>query len=787
MFKHPFGQAVISTRIGQKHHGLAPKNEFGIVVSPGHPGNGTSMIYFPDRGTRYVSPRYDVRPINLGSKPQMSMAEGRGYLPRLGDDGSWHLVTRGDSNFLARQAAASAEAESVALVTESADSLLSSAFNSSIAADEVFAELSKHHKYVHVPMLEEEFAVTEVTSGKSQVHIVDQSDEEIQANPGTDDVVPSVPNPASPVQGRSRANKGHTNWYKDFAMTAYTALVTFMMAAGAIFVARAVAPDVSMLMANVSVSNEHFMRQNPKWNKAKVGPDKEHWLAADKKEWDQQFDPEHTTLEEVSGGLNGVPKGMPVYPIKRVCRIKSDGTYKLRWCVLGNLDDYGGEVFAPTICKKIVWLIFAVAVLLGLINQFFDIKGAFMSERPSRDIYVTLDGKVYRLLYELYGLKDAARLFNDGLVQHLVAGGYAQSKWDQCFFVKWVSVCSFIYIIFHVDDFKVSATHQHMIDEFGDYLRTKYQTVTTTKDGLFLGIRMEAQSDRSCIFTKPHQLQAIFDKYIPDGPTMSIPQDPMSEKYIKNFDLDDSPPCDISEFKSAMGMLVQHVDYRLDIAFPVSKIGHRASNPRVKDMDALLYIIHYLYGTRDLGLRLRAGDKESAKIVVQLRAYADYSHACHGNGKGQYTVCFDLVDAARQAVVTPMERVYNTGMFYFKSWMAPTVDLSSCEGECGTIVEAVKDSILLQGCLEEMHQHQLAPTPVYNDNQSSITLATQYSGKHKRVRYMLPRINWLMEKTKQGIYNLQYLHTKELPADFGTKRMGGASFTEGRVRAMGLS
>ena len=130
-----------------------------------------------------------------------------------------------------------------------------------------------------------------------------------------------------------------------------------------------------------------------------------------------------------------------------------------------------------------------------------------------------------------------------------------------------------------------------------------------------------------------------------------------------------------------------------------------------------------------------------------------------------------------------MERVYNTAMFYFKSRMAPTDDLSSSEGECGTIVEAV----LPQGCHEEMHQHQLAPTPVYNDNQSSITLATQYSGKHKRVRYMLPRINWLMEKTKQGIYNLQYLHTKELPADFGTKRMGGASFTEGRVRVMGLS
>jgi hypothetical protein len=66
VFSHPFGHVVISTRIGQKHHGLVSKNEFGIVVSPGHPSNGTSMIYFSDRGTRYVSSRYDMRPTNLG-------------------------------------------------------------------------------------------------------------------------------------------------------------------------------------------------------------------------------------------------------------------------------------------------------------------------------------------------------------------------------------------------------------------------------------------------------------------------------------------------------------------------------------------------------------------------------------------------------------------------------------------------------------------------------------------------------------------------------------------------
>ena len=216
----------------------------------------------------------------------------------------------------------------------------------------------------------------------------------------------------------------------------------------------------------------------------------------------------------------------------------------------------------------------------------------------------------------------------------MIAGGYKQSKWDQCLFIKWVSIWSFIYIIFHVDDFKASATDQTIIDEFGDHLKKKYE-VTTTKDGMFLGIRIEPQVDGSSVFTKPHQLQAIFDKFLPNGSFISIPIDPISEKYVKNFDIDDSPLVDVSLFKSALGMLIQHVDYRIDIAFAISKISHKSASPRQKDMDALLYVIHYLYGTRNLGLRLLPGDKQSAKIIVQLRGYADYSHACHSNCKGQ--------------------------------------------------------------------------------------------------------------------------------------------------------
>lgn len=102
------------------------------------------------------------------------------------------------------------------------------------------------------------------------------------------------------------------------------------------------------------------------------------------------------------------------------------------------------------------------------------------------------------------------------------------------------------------------------------------------------------------------------------------------------------------------------------------------------------------------------------------------------------------------------------------------------------VAAVVKDVILLRGISVDLHQEQIEPTPVYNDNQSAITLSTMYSGAHKRVRYMLTRINWLMEKTKEKVYELLYLSSPELPADFGTKLHTGEKRQKGQNVVMGL-
>jgi hypothetical protein len=202
-------------------------------------------------------------------------------------------------------------------------------------------------------------------------------------------------------------------------------------------------------------------------------------------------------------------------------------------------------------------------------------------------------------------------------------------------------------------------------------------------------------------------------------------------------------------------------------------------------MDALLNIVKMLYITRDQGVTLRPGDSMSAATLVRLRGYADCSYATHGNGKSHYSHCFDLVEEKQHDERSPLQRIFQTGMFYFKSYMAPTVDLATAEGEAGALIECAKDAIFYRGFLNELHLQQIHPTPLYGDNDSTIILATEYGNKHRRVRYMLPKIMWLMEQTKTQVLKLLRLGTKELPPDVGTKIGGGIEFQRKMDRVMG--
>lgn len=82
--------------------------------------------------------------------------------------------------------------------------------------------------------------------------------------------------------------------------------------------------------------------------------------------------------------------------------------------------------------------------------------------------------------------------------------------------------------------------------------------------------------------------------------------------------------------------------------------------------------------------------------------------------------------------------------------------------------------------MQELHQEQFQPTPLYGDNDSTLALAMQYNGNHKRVRYILPNINWLMEHTKAVLIRVFRMSTKALCADVGTKYATGTEWVNKR-------
>ena len=310
-FKCGYGQAVICTRTGQKTKDSGtPRNEFGVVVMPGHSHNDSVFVYFPERGKKFISPRFHVRPISLGAKAQMSLEDGKKYLPYLGDDGLWHITTRGETGPLAKAFADTSVVDIRCEKSYNNDNMITKDFDSSITADEVFTKLAADCKTAQ----EASTPTLNISHRKEgEYDLIIQPDEEI--------IQPPVNEQSTRRFTRSSIGRISTQHNDTLLAKAHRLFAAALTRVGCKITSQQTEPDLSTLMAMASISHDEHMRQNPKWSKAKCGPDKDRWLTADKAEADQMFDISHTTMLLIPEGAAGVPEGLKIYPIKRHCKI----------------------------------------------------------------------------------------------------------------------------------------------------------------------------------------------------------------------------------------------------------------------------------------------------------------------------------------------------------------------------------------------------------------------------------------------------------------------------------
>ena len=482
---------------------------------------------------------------------------------------------------------------------------------------------------------------------------------------------------------------------------------------------------------------------------------------------------EYGTLDSLNTGtqVDGASVTGRILPTRYVFKIKRDGTYKCRLVVLGNLEIKRESMFSPTANDKSLRLLLALSITHGLTLKGYDIFGAFCNPELNRTVHIRLpDGRIWRLNKALYGLRDSPKLFYEDVSSLLISKGYRRCDNDPCMFVK-KDDRGILMAVIHVDDFAIASDSEDMHEELRDPLFSKY-TITTNDLNDFLGFNIGYNDDGSMTLTMPKLLTATILEFLHDD-TTADPSSPMSE-HFNDPDQDASPRTDTARFLSLLGKLIYMVKCRPEIAYAISRLSCRSDGCTDKDWACLLRVLRFLRATRDHGLTFSRANANDRHLMSTIFCYADAAFNVHTDSKSHSGYCISLGGPPN-------------GMFYFRSFKQSNVSLSSTEAEVNAAVEAAKEIVWLRNLLAELGYVQHEPTVLYADNKSMITLCTEYSGNHKRVKHYLNRINYMLKQVKTGVITLEYMSTTEHKADGLTKPLPPKQAAQSAIDLLGTS
>ena len=484
-----------------------------------------------------------------------------------------------------------------------------------------------------------------------------------------------------------------------------------------------------------------------------------------------------------------VPRGKQIIPSKMDLKTKYDASgeiikLKARLVALGNKEwkNFEADYYSPTVAQKTINLMLALATYHNMHLYGIDIYGAFITaDLDDGHVYIQLppgiapetsEGpQVWRLKKSLYGLSRAPKAFYDSLSKFLIEHGYKRSIMDPCLMYKQYDDNNRIIFSIHVDDFAIAATKQRYIKELCDILKSKYTITESNNLESFLGVRIE-QANGNLYLSQPGHIASMAKAVgITDFnavPTVSTPIRPdFNDAYQ-----DDSPLCSKDDYRSILGKLIFILRSRPDVAQAVNRLATRTEKATERDKEALVRVVKYLVNTRHLELVYAAKDSSAKKGIAQLLAYSDAAYLTHKDSCSHLGICFTYGDV-------------DTGVFYARSAKQTIVTTSSTEAETYSAVEATKEVIYFRDLLTELGFTQLQPTPLYVDNKSLISLATKFSGSHKKVKHFMMRLHFLIEQVNKQVIQLHHQPDDELRADLLTKPLQPGQFQAKRLRIMG--
>ena len=430
---------------------------------------------------------------------------------------------------------------------------------------------------------------------------------------------------------------------------------------------------------------------------------------------------------------------------------------KARVVVWGNHQAQNGlPTRATTLASTTFRTLMAITAKFDLETQQMDAINAFVHCNLDETVFMKFppgfekENKVLCLRKALYGLRRSPLLWQKELTKTFREIGFREVPQEPC-----VMLNGGVIVFFYVDDivFCYRKRDQEVVDAARKALEVKYQLSFLGELKWFLGVHVlrDRQSRRLWLSQQAYidKLTARFNIDI----TKRLPKTPMAEtELLPSIDI--AVKSEVERYQRKTGsLLFAAITTRPDIAFATSRLARFNTNPNKSHHEAADRVLEYLHHTRGYALQFGHQKEAVSCICASDASFADNS----------------LDRKSSQGFIITLFG----GPIAWRANKQDTVTTSSTEAELLALSQTAKEAIFLSRLLKALTLRLDEPLTIQCDNKQTLRLLNEESAKlTTKLRHVDIHRHWLRQEVRNRRIFLDWVPTKQMPADGLTKSLG---------------
>jgi hypothetical protein len=365
-----------------------------------------------------------------------------------------------------------------------------------------------------------------------------------------------------------------------------------------------------------------------------------------------------------------------------------------------------------------------------------------------------------QIIGNMYGEKQAPKVWNDKLHSILVDMGFERCPWDACLYMGWFED-DFLMISIHVDDGYLVSSTLEVIKAFHAKLMSYIRNASLfhpneNNEIKYIGMDIRGVVETRVNGEKVTKMYLSQKQYIEDMTlyevNKKVPKIPMNNTVNLRKE---TPNPNNKSLLPVTGKLRYICDRtRPDILVATGEIS-TGSIPSDEHVKVAKQTFNYLKGTKDRVLKLGGGEE------ILHFAFSDASYITAGDSKSRLGHC--------QFLGT------DSGAIDCTSVNDHSVSHSSMEAEIKALDLLVLAVIHTRNLMEFLNYEITKPTIIFCDNQSAIELCKTLKQTHKS-RHIQVRINFIRECINKRLIEILFVPTHLNVADVLTKPLPSESF-----------